>query len=214
MERVAFAAGGEPLYGGEAVAMPADRLLVLTHLLADEPLLREQADVGRRALLQQPACTLVRRRGALVLPAEELALGERRPDLGDRLAGETGNGVGPAERALVELRRLEIGPLRVSPARRRTRVLPRLDRALGQMEMKREELDGIELALLEHLGDTAVQLPPALERKALVRAVADQGVTEAEGARHVRVPLHELGEPVPRLRVGGGGRVALEHACD
>jgi hypothetical protein len=58
------------------------------------------------------------------------------------------------------------------------------------------------------------KLAPALERESLVRAVADQCMTEAELPGDVRIALDELPEPIPRLGVGGRRGVPLEHGPD
>ena len=86
------------------------------------------------------------------------------------------------------------------------------------MEVQREELALLVRALghasLDHLGDPAVQVAPALERKAFVGGVANQGVAETEAARGVGVAFHELAEPIPCLRLGGDVLVPLEHVDD
>ena len=80
--------------------------------------------------------------------------------------------------------------------------------------MERQQLDGVGRAYLENRGDPSVQLAPTSVRKAFVCAVADERVAEAEGARDVGITLDELGKSVPCLRVGGCGRVSLEHGRD
>jgi len=84
--------------------------------------------------------------------------------------------------------------------------------------VEREELGcilgAIGLLPLDHLRDSAVELPASLVRESLVRGVADELVPEAECARDVRIPLDELAEPVPGLGRRSDPRVVLEDLDD
>src|SRR5207244_7055487 len=89
---------------------------------------------------------------------------------------------------------------------------------VGPMEVQCEDFrDFFRPALVTLLEDvcySAVELPPAPEGETFVRAISDKRMAEAEMTRDVRIAFDKLGEPVPRLGVGGGGRVALEDVRD
>ena len=69
------------------------------------------------------------------------------------------------------------------------------------------------MAAFVDLADALMQLTAPSEREPLVRGVPDQRVPEAEPARHVRVALDELGQPLPELRLRRG-RFGGEHVVD
>src|SRR5207248_722126 len=73
-EAIPFRALGKGIDGVEPAAVPADRLLVLAHLLAQQALPREQPDVPGGSLLEQLASLPVGGCAALEAPGEELAL--------------------------------------------------------------------------------------------------------------------------------------------
>ena len=78
-------------------------------------------------------------------------------------------------------------------------------------EVQREQLGELAatfaLEPFVRLADLGVELAAPLVGEAFVGRVAEERVTEAEGAGRVRVALDELAQPVPGLRVGRGLRV-------
>ena len=73
--------------------------------------------------------------------------------------------------------------------------------------MEREDLELLSAEALELDRRARVERGPAAERQPRVRGVADQRVPEAETAGNIRVPLDELGEPVPGVRIARRGPV-------
>ena len=170
--------------------------------------------------LAAPECArlLVRARRVFVCRHPHPHVAEQLPDARDLLAGGLGPRLRRLERAFEELRRLDVRVLLLGPPRRLDRVAPRFRPAFGAVVVQRQKLRRlvcpIPLAAADHVRHAAVELTAAPVGEALVCAVADERMTEAEAPRYVGVALDELGQPVPGLGVRRGSGVSLEHVGD
>src|SRR5204863_9433832 len=120
--------------------IPADRLLVASHRLTQEALLRCKLDLVDRVLRKQLARGRKGARGGLELAGKLVTGAERSPNARDLARLEPRDGARARQRPPVELRRLEVRPLLLGAAAGLERVAPRLRRPLRAVEVEREQL--------------------------------------------------------------------------